>query len=114
MEKEELIKHCRYYKGEQINPYNEEPLEGEGYDNMRAKAWFFEKLLVVNIDNEECDLLDRWKQEYLYLTDYGCGIVDEVPECLKACVLGLYLHRNELPQPEEFEPFYNSWKHKQL
>lgn len=46
--REELIGLCKYYKGEKKNPYLNNPSLSP-YDNIRAKAWYFEKLLCENL-----------------------------------------------------------------
>lgn len=107
MTKEELLKQCRYYKGEDINPYNKAVTEG--YDTMRAKAWYFEMLLCSNLNKETQPFSDS---HYLEYTDAYAGfrIEDDLPLCLKDCVLMMFLHKNELPMPDEFQQFYKRWK----
>ncbi|WP_297172683.1 hypothetical protein [uncultured Porphyromonas sp.] len=48
MTREELIKQCRYYKGEDVNPF-------EGVDQDKTAFWFHEEIWVNNFKGAYVD-----------------------------------------------------------
>lgn len=110
--REGLIGLCNYYKGEKKNPYLNNPSLAP-YDNIRAKAWYFEKMLCENLHTDEMPFHALHYLEYTELyPDYL--VKDNLPLCLKDCILTLFLHKNELPLPDEFNEFFKKWKSKTL
>lgn len=99
MKKEELIKHCRYYKGEEECPYKTD----EGRTN-KGLLWFYEKKWV-------CDYEERESYYIEYVQDYIChelGLFEEtdgVPISLKALLFNRYDHWTQ-GDPEGFKEWY--------
>lgn len=109
---DELLGMLKYYNGEKNNPYNRHK-ETEGYDNIRAKVWCFEKLLYTNLHKEENPFNALHYLDYIeHYPDYE--IKENYPLCLKDCILTIFLHQNELPLPKDFWTFFERWKSKSL
>lgn len=84
MKREDLIKQCRYYKGEKVNPYDSWP---------KANMWDYESVWVsMNLSEEGASMLDEYIRDYDYagLTDYSAA--DGVPLSLKALLFGRFCH----------------------
>ena len=102
-----LIDYCRYYKGEEINPF-------EGKDQNKAMFWFYEKYWV-NFKTQAANNNEAGKhKENLiseYLTDYiNCGLSnfsfnDNTPVTLKALLFNRYNHFS-MCDVEGFKAFY--------
>ena len=82
MERETLIKQCRYYNGEEENPY------GEGGD--KAMFWFYERWWAEKMANGDTDVLSFYLSLYerVGLTDFEED--DGVPITLKAILFNRY------------------------
>ena len=102
MPNEEIIKCCRYYKGEKENPF-----EGKGIELQNAAMfWFYEMWWSERINSPED--IDPFKQE---IEDYkwhgleGFSANDGVPISLKAILFNRYSHWIQGPV-EDFKSFY--------
>lgn len=83
MEKSELLKHCRYYKGENENPY-------EGKDQNKAMLWFYEWVWIN--DTLQGHSFNEMLEDY---KEYGLepfNADDGVPMSLKAQLFNRYMH----------------------
>lgn len=84
---EDLIKLCRYYKGEKECP---EKLNKEGYGTI----WFYEQIWVQNPDfrdeTDDIDNINFYGYKHAGLIDFNVG--DGVPVSLKALLFNRYCH----------------------
>lgn len=92
MDKETLIGFCRYYKGEDSNPY-------EGKDQSKAMFWFYESVWVRDTIEVSKDTKQEKEHDcFNYLNDYvrsGLSqfeMTDGVPATLKALLFNRYGH----------------------
>lgn len=103
MERETLIKQCRYYNGEEENPY------GEGGD--KAMFWFYERWWAEKMANGDTDVLSFYLSLYerVGLTDFEED--DGVPITLKAILFNRYEEWAE-GGPDDFKIWYERdyWK----
>lgn len=108
MDEKELIQICRFYKGE-----NENPFEGKNIDNHNAAAlWFYErhwvKWILSNPENRH--------QLGIYVDDYNrCGLEDfekddGTPLSLKALLFNRFAKgsQSEADAVEDFKEFYKN------
>ncbi len=110
MGKEDYIKYCRYYNGENYNPFP---------PSLLFWVWEFERKwveeeILASINEEATDYLDdlltRYRRAGLF--DFQSG--DGIPMSLRASVYALYLKGNELPSIGEFSRFYSKWFNKAI
>lgn len=110
MTKEDLIKHCRYYKGEDENPF--EPDGGENQNKMMF--WFYEQCWVnftlATIKDKNCEdasILHSSLKEYIAhgLADFEQ--FDNVPIKLKALLFNRYCHWIGY-QVDDFKEWYDT------
>lgn len=117
MKREELIRQCRYYKGEEENPYEKELTDHEidksmlpppecmkteykGLTEQELKelsykrlVWGYEKTWVrFNLDQEHSRYLDEMVDDFM-----ACGLedlnnADNTPISLKALLFNRYAH----------------------
>lgn len=103
-----LLRFCRYFKGEDSNPFPPQTL--------RYWIWEFEKQYVN--ESAETRQLSPFLQDAL--TRYRrAGLsefekADGVPVFLKAVLYMLFLKGNELPLNNEFVRFYGEWKKQEV
>lgn len=104
MEKKDLIKFCKYYKGEEKNPY-------EGKEQNEAMFWGYEsKWIDFNFTKEGRELLAD------YITDYvSTGLAmfemqDDTPASLKALLFNRYCHWSSGSMIDCVEPFKTFYK----
>ena len=100
MGKEELLKFCRYYKGENDCPFDD--------SNMSA-IWFYERAWVEDIFYNRYD--DKLIDEYVCV---GLGLFsqfDKVPVTLKALLFNRYAKgcQSLVDAVEPFKLFYNKY-----
>lgn len=99
----ELLKHCRYYKGE-----NEAPKEiNNSGDGM---LWFYEKLWV---EREDLHCADT--RNLIEYTRYGLGSFrqeDDVPITLKALLFNRHSHWGGGYGPDEDMKSFKEWYFK--
>ncbi len=101
MDKEELIKHCRYYRGEEENP-----LERNGHNNHMF--WFYELRWVEwksSVDRK--NFLIRTVADYCFAGLSTFRADDGTPVALKAILFNRYEHwmGGYSPLQEEVEDF---------
>lgn len=103
MNKEELIKHCRYYKGEETNPY-------ESKDSVKAMLWGLEFGWYCEMKNEnefgKSNILEESYGEYLQagLADFKSDSL--IPTSLRAYIFHRWLKSSYDGNPEAFKRFY--------
>lgn len=97
MTREELIRQCRYYKGEEANPF------GEGGDS--AMFWSYEIWWTERMLNGDTDVLAFYLSLYerVGLTDFESN--DGVPLSLKAILFNRFEEWAE-GTPTEFKRWY--------
>ena len=104
MNKNELLKSCRYYKGEAENPF-------DGVDQNKAMLWFYEMGWVKNaergISPASSDAIDEYER---------CGLRsfhsnDGIPLSLKALLFNRYAKtaQSMLDAIEPFKAFYKKY-----
>jgi len=86
MEKDDLLKYCRFYKGEQSNPY--------GRDDAKALLWVAEEMI--------CNYFDEFRSS---LTDENAG--ERIPEFVEA-----YIGKWRPFESEEFMRTYRQQTNK--
>ena len=93
--RDELLTSCRYYKGEQKNPYA---------DDSKAQFWEYEKKWLDMFLDESPTLVD-YRDEYVKdgLQDFESK--DDVPTTLKAMLYNRFLYWLE-GSPAEVKKFY--------
>lgn len=101
MEKNELLEICRYYKGEESNPF-------DGVDNDKSTLWFYERIWVEKMLNDDL-LLNTNIEEYIA---YGYGAMSvHQPIPFVAMLMNRYYHQDGyIPQyshNNDFEVFYS-------
>lgn len=95
MDKKELLKFCRYYKGEKENPF-------EGKDQMKALIWGYESKWVeftmkASEDDkcQEAQILSSSLNEYIRAGMREFEKTDDTPLALKAILYNRYYYWNE-------------------
>lgn len=92
-----LIDYCRYYKGEEENPF-------EGKDQNKAMFWFYERHWVNEISKNE-NLISEYLSDYLRNDLDNFSFNDHIPITLKALLFNRYNHWN-MGGAEGFKEFY--------
>ena len=101
-----LIDLCRYYKGEDNNPF-------EGKDQNKAMFWFYEKYWVEQTLKIEKEGENSHAVKYIgeMISDYqnaglwNFEVFDHVPLALKALLFNRYNHWN-IGGTDGFKEFY--------
>ncbi len=105
LNREELINLCRYYKGEEENPY-------ERKDNNKAMLWFYEQGWVIDTlrhGEEGGSCLEEYATDYI-----SAGMVefrrdDMIPMSLKALLFNRYMRGSMDGNTEPFKKFFNKY-----
>lgn len=109
MKNNELLKYCRYYRGEKDNPYSSK-------DNYSGYFWDYEKVWVEQTalcyKNDNTDFFDSMVEEYLHSGLAAFQQTDDTPVTLKALLYNRYSHWSGLPMLENAEPFKNWYLHE--
>ena len=79
MNKDELLKFCRYYKGQKTNPYT---------DSDKAMLWDYERKWIVDLSNDY-DFSD-YLSEYISVGLRDFSMFDDGPITLKAVLFNRY------------------------
>lgn len=100
MKKEELLKYCRYYKGEDNSPFD---------DLNLSSLWFYERAWVEDIYHNRYN--DTLIDEYIGV---GLGLFDQfggVPLTLQALIFNRYAKgcQSLAEAKEPFKKFYNKY-----
>lgn len=101
MKREEVIKHCKYYKGEKECPYTE----------TEGVLWGCEKSYVDMCSEGATDLLYMYVSEYMSVGLGTYRSTDNIPVSLKALLYNRYSNWNMADQ-EEFKTWYNKYYSK--
>ncbi|MRJ09406.1 hypothetical protein EDL99_11140 [Ornithobacterium rhinotracheale] len=99
---DQLIKQCRYYKGEKENPFQE--------DNHKNLFWHYEKKWVeFSLNPREKSYLEGITSEYkkIGLTTFNEN--DGIPITLKALLLSRFLYWNEGADADLFKEWYKKY-----
>lgn len=103
MDKKELLKSCRYYKGEKENP-NKGGTAFYIWDCERR--WVNEMLIKESVSDWMSLTLNR----YLDCGFASFEAMDDTPMTLKAALFSLLEHWNEgIVSTDDFKIFYNNW-----
>lgn len=97
MNKNELLKFCRFYKGEEDNPF-------EGIDQNKAMLWFYERSWFSTWLHKNGQRFDEMIADYV-----ECGLApfeskDGIPVTLKALLFNRYAQTAQ-SQRQAVEPF---------
>lgn len=95
MTREELIKRCRYYKG------NDTPSEQIG-----SMFYDYEKKWIDLTLNDQKSVKELYREYYEKMGDYYQK--DETPDTLKAVLFNRYTHWHPYWTPQEFTDWYKS------
>lgn len=105
--KARYLSQCRYYKGEQTNPYDNPKYEGTD----KALIWFYEsRWFNMIMENANHPLLIEYAVDYnaAGLSDFSKS--DNVPQTLKALLLNRYLqwlgYNGSLDEINSFKKWY--------
>lgn len=90
----ELIKYCRYYKGEEQNPYND-------VDQDKAMLWMYEKCFVMHGPRYDYSI---YLSEYAVVGLTSFAKDDGVPIEYKALLFNRYV-KTEYSLMDAAEPF---------
>ena len=99
MDKKDLLKFCRYYKGEDDCPFKEQ---------NKTMLWFYERAWMFDMLRDS-DNLSTCIDEYIR---FGLGLFeqfDDVPLSLKALLFNRYA-RTSQSMAEAVEPFKKFYK----
>lgn len=105
MTRDELIAQCKYYNGEDKNPF-------EGIDRDKSTLFFYESKWVEFNEEGETELLEAYIERYEYagLTDLD---TDNIPKSLKALLFCRWCHcsggYDEKIHAKSFRPFYKEY-----
>lgn len=111
MDKKSYLQFCRYYKGEETNPY-------EGKDRTKAMLWSYESVWLREMEKIELDkkqtrehILFEYLEEYLNngLADFTK--MDNIPVSLKALLFNRYAQGSYSMRKavEPFKAFYKKY-----
>lgn len=110
MKRAELMQFCRYYKGEQENPY-----EGKDQNKMMLwlyeRAWIHDTLAVVD-KGEVGEVAGRILDEYLAAGLSEFENADGIPITLKSLLFNRYAQGNMSSRAdcvEAFKKFYKQY-----
>lgn len=108
MDKKDLIKFCKYYRGESKNPYK---VSAARYVWVTEKDWVEEMLL----DNVVTDKQSLELNHYLAKGFADFEKFDDTPITLKSKLLALLEKWNEgIVSKDDFVKFYSNWKEKNV
>lgn len=96
---DELIKQCRYYKGEADSPYK--------IESLQHTAWCFEALWVRAMARED-EITSSALSEYESLGLMGFHSDDGIPTPLKAFLANRFFYHYGREDIDEFKKFYES------
>lgn len=109
MDKKSYLQFCRYYKGEENNPY-------EGKDENKAMLWFYERAWVLEMQEVNADKKQvKDHISFTYVNEYlGCGLAefeqfDNIPTSLKALLFNRYA-KSSYSMKDAIEPFKKFYK----
>lgn len=105
MKKEDLLKYCRYYKGEDNSPFDDPNL---------SSLWYYEQTWVEDISSNR--YLDILIDEYVRS---GLGLFaqfDNIPVTLKALLFNRYAKgcQSLSDAKKGFQEFYNKYYKREL
>ena len=101
MNKKDLLKFCRYYKGEEHNPFR---------DQNKSMLWFYERAWIYDMLNDN-NSLSSTIDDYIRV---GLGLFeqfDKIPLTLKALLFNRYaMTSNSIEEAvEPFKRFYKEY-----
>lgn len=99
MKKEDYLPFCRYYKGEEINPYKNK-------DQNKAMLWGYERFWIdMNLSDNGRRSLAEYIDDYSHAGLSMFEMQDDAPASLKALLFNRYCHYNSGSMIECVEPF---------
>lgn len=114
MEAKDLLKHCRYYKGEDICPFLDDLFIRRILWEVE-KTWVEEYVLIdKNEDHAITPNIDKWVDDFVIHAPLGKKLPWNSPRFLDAAIFSVFLHNNELPIFDEFIVFYKKWDKMEL
>lgn len=79
MDRKTLLQYCRYYKGGDVCPFDDE----------RQMLWFYEQSWVTAMLNDD-DMLEEYISDYVIVGLHDFSVTDDVPMSLKALLFNRY------------------------
>ncbi len=108
MNKKDLIQFCKYYKGEETNPF-----EGKGVELQdKAMLWFYEKEWIqLNFTNEGRELLAEYINDYSTIGLSTFEMQSNTPASLKALLFNRHakMSNSIFDDIEPFKSFYRQY-----
>ena len=108
MKREDLIKQCRYYKGEKENPF-------KGKDQNKSMLWFYESCWVIESEkmntSEDMGVYSDIIDEYIRVGLLDFNEKDGIPVSLKALLFNRYAKYaySISDAVSSFRDFYNKY-----
>lgn len=102
--KSELLKQCRYYRGEKENPF-------EGKDPDKAMLWGYERGWVSDWARGRTDGYDEMINDYVRVGLGRFEPMDGIPVSLKALLFNRYakMEQSLLDAVEPFKEFFREY-----
>lgn len=104
--REKLIYLCRYYHGQEKNPY-------EGKNPELESLWFYESSWVTHmehgIDSEYAETLGEYLIEYINAGLRNFRDTDQIPISLKAFIFNRFMRGSMDGDTEPFKKFFNKY-----
>ena len=97
MERNDLLHHCRYYKGEKESPF--------AMTDIRFTAWRIESLWIDEMVKDS-EHLSYCLEEYISKSMRDYRKTDDTPITLKALLMNRYFQYTEREDIEAFKDFY--------
>lgn len=113
MENKDLLKFCRYYKGEKENPYdNEGQGEEQGETQNKALLWQYERAWIeANFSEDGKNMLMGYISEYASVGLAMFELHDDIPVSYKALLFNRYARTaySIIYAAESFKKFYHKY-----
>lgn len=110
MTREEIVNLCRYYKGEESNPYEKDHTRDGGNKSM---LWFYERGWVNEVmyhqQDENSGILAEYATEYINAGMADFRENDMIPISLKAMLFNRYMRDSFDGNTEPFKKFFNQY-----
>lgn len=107
LEEEELINFCRYYRGQEENPYTKDK------DSNKGMLWFYEfawvKSMLQNKEREGDGALAEYLYDYINAGLRDFRAKDNIPITLKALIFNRYMKGSMDGNTEPFMNFFNKY-----
>lgn len=101
MNKKDLLKFCRYYKGQEDNPYK-----------GKNEEWLFKyERHWCELMMKDDEIISDFVNDYINAGLAHFSETDNVPITLKAIMFNRYAQHNEMFTIDEFKDWYKNYSH---